>query len=61
MEITEEKVSEEQGGFWKGRGSVDQIVILKMIAEEFLRKDRILYATCMDLGKAYDMIDWETV
>ncbi len=25
MEVTEGKVSEEQGGFWKGRGCIDQI------------------------------------
>ncbi len=38
MEATEEKVSEEQGGFRKGRGCVDQIFAKKRLVEEYLRK-----------------------
>ncbi len=34
MEVTEEKVSEEQGGFRKRRGCVDQIFAMKMLVEE---------------------------
>ncbi len=34
MEVTEGKVSEEQGGFRKGRGSVDQIFAMKRLVEE---------------------------
>ncbi len=33
-----EKVSEELGGFRKGKGCVDQIFVLKMVVEEYLRK-----------------------
>ncbi len=31
MEVTEGKVSEEQGGFRKGRGCVDQVFAMKML------------------------------
>ncbi len=37
-EVTEGIVSEEQGGFRKGRGCVDQIFAMKRLAEEYLRK-----------------------
>ncbi len=40
MEIAEEKVSVEQGGFRKGRGCVDQLSSLKMIAEEQILEER---------------------
>ncbi len=33
MEVTEGKVSEEQGGFRKGRGCVDQIFAMKRLVE----------------------------
>ncbi len=36
MEVTEGKVSEEQGGFRKGRGYVDQIFAMKRSVEEYL-------------------------
>ena len=34
MEVTEGKVSEEQRGFRKGRGCVDQIFTIRMMVEE---------------------------
>ncbi len=53
MEVTEGKVSEEHGGFRKGRGCVDQIFPM-MLVEKYLGKDKKLYAAFMDLEKAYD-------
>ncbi len=43
MEVMEGNVSEEQGGFRKGRGCVDQIFAMKMLVEEYLGKDKKLY------------------
>ncbi len=57
MEVTEGKVSEEQGEFRKGKGCVDQIFAMKMIVEEYLRKGESVYAAFMDLEKAYDITD----
>ncbi len=42
MEVTEWKVSEEQGGFRNGRGCADQIFAMKMLVEEYLGKDQKL-------------------
>ncbi len=61
MGVTEGKVSEEQGGFRKRRGCVDQIFAMKMLVEEYLGKDIKLYATYMDLEKAYNRVDRETL
>ncbi len=55
--LTEEKISEEQGGFRKGRGCVDQIFSFKMVIEKILAKGKKLYAALINLEKAYD-VDW---
>ncbi len=39
-EVMEGKVSEEQGGFRKGRGCVDQIFAMERLVEEYLEKDK---------------------
>ena len=39
MEVTEGKVSKEQGGFRKGKVCVDQIFVIKMMIKEYLGKD----------------------
>ena len=61
MEITDGRISEEQGGFRSGRGCVDQIFTVKMLAEKYLVKGRKLYAAFMDLEKAYDRVDWDAL
>ncbi len=50
-------MSEEQGGFRKGRGCIDQIFEMKRLVEEYLGKDKKLYTAFMNLEKAYDQID----
>ncbi len=60
-EVKEGRVSEEQGGFRKGRGCVDQIFAMKSLVEEYLGKDEKLYAAFMDLEKAYDRADREAL
>ncbi len=51
-----EKVSEEQGGFRKGKGCEYQISAMKRLVEEYLGKDKKLYAAFMYLKKAYDRV-----
>ena len=46
------KMSDEQGGFRKGRGCVDQIFVLKEALR--LRKGKKTYACFVDIRKAYD-------
>ncbi len=38
MEVMEEKVDEEQGGFRKGRGCVHQIFAMKILMEKYIGK-----------------------
>ncbi len=61
MEVTEGKVSEEQGSFRKGRGCVDQVFAMKRLVEEYLGKGKKLYAAFMDLEKAYDRVNREAL
>ncbi len=56
--LTEEKIREEQGGSRKGRGCVDHIMSFRMAVEKMLEKRKKLYATFMDLEKAYDIVNW---
>ncbi len=51
MEVTEGKVIEDQGGFRKGRGCVDQIFAMRRLVEWYLGKDKKLYAAFMDLRR----------
>ncbi len=54
-------MGEEQGGFRKGRGCVNQIFAMKMLVEEYLGKDKKLYAGFMNPEKAYDRVDREAL
>ncbi len=65
MKITDKRVGDEQGGFRKGRGCVDQNFTVKILVEKYLEKDRKLFAAFMDLEKAYDRVNrkglWDTL
>ena len=61
IECTEEQLSEEQGGFRRGRGCVDQVFALRSIVEKYLEKKREVYVAFMDLEKAYDRVDREAM
>ncbi len=52
MQVNEKKVSDEQGGFSRRKSCVDQVFVIKMLVEEYLGKDKKLYAAFMDLQKA---------
>ncbi len=52
MEVTEGKVSEEQGAVRKGRGCIDQIFAMKRLVEEYLGKDKKLYSSFINLERA---------
>ncbi len=61
MQVTEKKVSDEQRGFRKGKSCVYQIFAIKMLVEEYLGKNRKLYAAFMDLEKEYDRVNRKAV
>ncbi len=52
VKMTEKNVGDEQGGFRKGRGCVDQIFAVEIMVEKYLEKERKLFAAFMDLEKA---------
>ena len=59
------EIGEEQCGFRKGRGCVDQIFSVRQLCEKFLAKGREVYYAFMDLQKADDRVDrralWQVV
>jgi hypothetical protein len=64
-EITEVLIRDEQGGFRKGRGCVDQVFALKCVCEKYLEKQKEVFVAFMDLEKAYDSVHmmamWEVL
>ncbi len=61
MEVSEGNVSEEQGGFRKGGGCVDQIFAMEMLVGEYLGRAKKLFSAFMNLEKAYDRVDREVL
>jgi hypothetical protein len=57
--VSEERLGEEQGGFRRGRGCVDQIFGLRQIIEKKLEKQKEAFVAFLDLEKAYDRVDRE--
>ncbi len=56
-EDTEGMIRDEQGGFRRGRGCVDQIFAVRQVCEKFLAV--LEFWAFMDLENAYDRIDRE--
>src|SRR5215469_14425216 len=60
-EITGDLIGDEQGGFRKGRGCIDQVFILRKLCEKYREKGREVYVGFMDLEKAYDKVEREAL
>ena len=56
IQSTKEQVAEEQGGFRSGRGCIDQLFVLKQLAEKYREIRKELHAAFMDLEKTYDKV-----
>ena len=59
--LTEGMIGEEQCGFKPGRRCVDQVFMMKQMIEKFVDKNKGLSVAYMELEKAYDRIDRETM
>ena len=59
MVVVEEKrlVTEEQGGFRRGRGCRDQVITLMLLGQMKARFRKGMFATFIDFRKAYDRVD----
>ena len=49
-------ISDAQFGFKKGHSTIDEILILQSIVQEYLHKGKKLYCTFVDIRKAFDSI-----
>jgi hypothetical protein len=54
-------LSESQAGFRKDRSTIQQILILRLIAEKAWRKNTIIYNCFIDFSKAFDTINQELI
>ena len=54
----EEIVGEEQAGFRKGRGTVDQIFTIRQLAEKYYEKNKVIYNNFIDFRQAFDSV-WQ--
>ena len=56
-EGTEGMICDEQGGFRRGRGCVDQIFAVRQVCEKYLAKEKDVYWAYMVLekGKGYGL------
>lgn len=52
----EEHLSEEQAGFRKDRNTIQQILILRLIAEKAKRKGKLVHNCFVDFQKAFDSV-----
>ena len=57
-ERTEDKLSEAQAGFRRGRGTVDQLFTLRQLTEKYLERGKKLYICYIDFEKAFDRV-WQ--
>jgi len=49
----EEVVAEEQAGFRRGRGTIDQIFVIRQLTEKYFDKNRTLYNNFVDFFIAF--------
>ena len=54
--IPEGKIMEAQVGFRAGRGCVENVFMVRQLAEKMLERGKRLYAAFLDLEKAYDRV-----
>src|SRR6218665_2180707 len=54
----EESMSKEQAGFRKGRGTTDQIFVIRQLSEKYIEQNRTLYHNFIDYKQAFDSV-WQ--
>ena len=55
-EGVDQQLSQDQAGFHKGQGCMDQIFTLRNITEQFTEWQKQLYINCVDFEKAFNSI-----
>src|SRR3984885_7608136 len=54
----EEVIAEEQAGFRTGRGTIDQLFVIRQLAEKYTEKNKIVYNNFIDFRQAFDSV-WQ--
>ena len=54
--MTDNRLLGEQAVFRSGRGSIDQIFVIRQLVEKHLEKGKKMFAAFVDLEKAYDKV-----
>ena len=54
----ERVLSEEQAGFRQGRGTIDQIFVIRQLAEKYTESNNVLYNNFIDYKQAFDSV-WQ--
>ena len=57
----EEYLADEQAGFRKNRNTIQQILMLRLIAEKARREDRLIFNCFADFQKAFDSIEQDII
>jgi len=55
-QYVEKTLAEEQAGFRIGRGTVDQLFVIRQLAEKYCEKNRTLYNNFIDFKQAFDSV-----
>ena len=53
----ENLLCEEQNGFWKGRGCIDNIMMMVLMGNKCVESNGSMFSAFIDLKKAYDSVD----
>src|SRR6218665_1817814 len=61
MAQTEEYLADEQAGFRKDRSTIQQILMLRLIAEKAKRKTKPIYNCFVDFQKTFDSIKQDII
>src|ERR1043165_7461975 len=54
----EEAMAEEQAGFRGGRSTIDQLFVIRQLAEKYYEKNKTLYNNFIDFRQAFDSV-WQ--
>ncbi len=52
-------ICDEEGGFRRGRGCVDQIFAVRQVCKKYLSQGKDVFGALVDLEKAYGRTDRE--
>jgi len=54
----EEVVAEEQPGFHAGRGTMDQVFVIRQLSQKFFEENQRLFNNFVDFKQAFDSV-WQ--